>query len=409
MGTKGGGVMSQNVKRRSAKDIYYGIESQTGELKHISEVQRGAACGCVCVSCGKPLQARKGDQRRHHFAHISNYDCMYASEVAVYKALAELLKRERVLELPAITLSFPSWGRDYEVLKAEQSLSLESVTFECEPLQYPPMLTVEAAGSRLRLLIDFGSYYTEDDLEGFVNEAKSEGYSLVLFQFPPIGQAEAFTPDALERCISNLEVSRGWLRSALRDKWIERYQSKAVQPPEWGMGYECPLHVGWYKGKYSARYEDCIYCRYNVAPILPGCRCMAVSGIRTIDDFKENPEELQKRMSELRKENEEYLMRRRSGQRPGFPQKVPANVYQKFSKGGPTDEELRLEEERIKANYDVNSEDRIVDRFGRRWVLCEQCGELMQDKEMSMYGGRKGPNIGVCRKCSHQEADSERK
>lgn len=320
--------MSQNVKRRSAKDIYYGIESQTGELKHISEVQRGAACGCVCVSCGKPLQARKGDQRRHHFAHISNYDCMYASEVSVYKALAELLKRKRVLELPAITLSFPSWGRDYEVLKAEQSLSLESVTFECEPLQYPPMLMVEAAGSRLRLLIDFGSYYTEDDLEGFVNEAKSEGHSLVLFQFPPIGQAEAFTPDALERCISSLEVSRGWLRSALRDKWIERYQSKSVQPPEWGMGYECPLHVGWYKGKYSARYEDCVYCRYNVAPILPGCRCMAVSGIRTIDDFKENPEELQKRISELRKENEEYLMRRRSGQRLWFPQKVPANVYQ---------------------------------------------------------------------------------
>lgn len=401
--------MSQNVKRRSAKDIYYGIESRTGELKHISEVQRGASCGCVCVSCGKPLQARKGDQRRHHFAHISNYDCMYASEVAVYKALAELLKQRRVLELPEITLSFPSWGRDYEVLKMEQSLPLESVSFECEPLQYPPVLMLASAGSKLRLLIDFGSYYTEDDLAGFSSEAKSEGYSLVLFQFPSIGKADAFTPDALERSINSLEVPRAWLRSALRDKWIERYQSKAVQPPEWGMGYECPLHVGWYKGKYSARYEDCVYCRYNVAPILPGCQCMAVSGIRTIDDFKENPEELQKRMSALRKENEEHLMRPRSGQRLGYPQRVPANVSKRPLQSGPTEEELRTEEERIKANYNVNSDEWIVDHFGRRWILCEQCGELKLSTEMTMYGGPQGPNIGICRECAHRENEGNRK
>lgn len=399
--------MSQNVKRRSAKDIYYGLESQTGELKHISEVQRGASCGCLCVACGKPLQARKGDQRRHHFAHISNYDCMYASEVAVYKALAELLKQKRVLELPAITLSFPSWGQKYEILKAEQSLSLEKVTFGCEPLQYPPELMVETSGSQLRLLIDFGSYYTEDDLDGFANEAKSEEQSLVLFRLPTIRNADAFTPGALERCLNSLEVPREWLRSALRDRWIERYQSKAVQPPKWGVGYECPLHVRWYNGKYLARYEDCAYCHYNVAPTLPGCRCIAASGIRTLDDFREDPEVLQKRMMEQRKENEENLMQRQSEQRRGFLQTVPTNAYQWFLQRGPTEEELRTEEEQIKANYNVNSEDWIVDRFGRRWVLCEQCGELKQDKEMSMYGGTKGPNIGVCRECTHRKAKSE--
>ena len=40
-----------------------------GVLVHASEVERGLACGCVCVECGTRLVARKGTKTRPHFAH----------------------------------------------------------------------------------------------------------------------------------------------------------------------------------------------------------------------------------------------------------------------------------------------------------------------------------------------------
>ncbi len=38
-------------------------------LVHISQVQQGLACGCVCPQCKKPLVARSGSVLVHHFAH----------------------------------------------------------------------------------------------------------------------------------------------------------------------------------------------------------------------------------------------------------------------------------------------------------------------------------------------------
>lgn len=75
--------MAHDIKKRSASHIYFGVHSKSGETMHISKVPSGQKCNCVCAACGQPFEARKGSIRRHHFAHVSNYECMYASEVAI--------------------------------------------------------------------------------------------------------------------------------------------------------------------------------------------------------------------------------------------------------------------------------------------------------------------------------------
>lgn len=100
--------MAKNIKKRSASHIYFGVNKLTGELKHISEVPSGQKCNCICAACLQPFEARKGTRRRHHFAHVSNYECMYASEVAIYKAFAEALKRSGFLTLPPSDVAVPS-------------------------------------------------------------------------------------------------------------------------------------------------------------------------------------------------------------------------------------------------------------------------------------------------------------
>ena len=96
--------MAKDIKKRSASHIYFGVDKDTGVSRHISEVVSGAKCNCKCAICGESFEARKGTERKHHFAHVSNYECMYAGEVAVYLGLADVLKKLKKIRLPAIVL-----------------------------------------------------------------------------------------------------------------------------------------------------------------------------------------------------------------------------------------------------------------------------------------------------------------
>ena len=68
----------------------------------------------------------------------------------------------------------------------------------------------------------------------------------------------------------------------------------------------------------------------------------------------------------------------------------------------PTKEELDAEYDRICRAFDVNSEQRTVDRFNRRWILCEECSEIKQETQMAIYGGIGRINRGVCSSCSRK-------
>lgn len=243
--------MAKNIKKRSASHIYFGVNKLTGELKHISEVPSGQKCNCICAACLQPFEARKGTRRRHHFAHVSNYECMYASEVAIYKAIAEALKQSGFLTLPPVMLRFPAW-HDPELLQEARRLKIDSVAFECEPLSYPPLLRVTMQGTPLRILLDFDRYYDDDDRVELAEEAKVEDYSLLLISMPKIEQDTEFTPDRLQSALQDNDRTE-WVFSRLEEQWKQKYYAVAVSPPEHGTGNLCPISFGKYKGKYSAR------------------------------------------------------------------------------------------------------------------------------------------------------------
>lgn len=39
-------------------------------IVNIEDVERGKECGCTCPACEKPLVAKKGPKKMHHFAHL---------------------------------------------------------------------------------------------------------------------------------------------------------------------------------------------------------------------------------------------------------------------------------------------------------------------------------------------------
>lgn len=74
-----------NIKHLNRSHLYWGIDKATGDVVDIDEVNvRGLNCNCRCAACKGDFIARKGEKNKHHFAHQSNYECVYANEIAIY-------------------------------------------------------------------------------------------------------------------------------------------------------------------------------------------------------------------------------------------------------------------------------------------------------------------------------------
>ncbi len=80
--------------------ILFGL--QNGQVKYISEVERGKACNCVCPSCDAPLLAKKGKEKIHHFAHASGTACEGAGESALHYAAKRVICEASHITLPAL-------------------------------------------------------------------------------------------------------------------------------------------------------------------------------------------------------------------------------------------------------------------------------------------------------------------
>ncbi len=72
---------------------------ETGRMLHIDQAHRGKASGCTCADCEGALLARKGDERRHHFAHASSGQtggretCLHWNSVmALYQRLQDAIQ-----------------------------------------------------------------------------------------------------------------------------------------------------------------------------------------------------------------------------------------------------------------------------------------------------------------------------
>lgn len=72
-------------------DLTHGLRD--GELISISHVGRGLRPDCLCPACGDALIAKKGDVRRHHFAHAGGQDCETAAETALHWLAKQLICR----------------------------------------------------------------------------------------------------------------------------------------------------------------------------------------------------------------------------------------------------------------------------------------------------------------------------
>jgi hypothetical protein len=101
-------------------DVPYALRA--GIVVHVSEVARGLPCDCVCAHCRGPLVARKGVQRRHHFAHYHDTGCSGAAESLLHLLAKELLSTAKTIALPAYIFRGTSKSRFRDPVSIEREI-----------------------------------------------------------------------------------------------------------------------------------------------------------------------------------------------------------------------------------------------------------------------------------------------
>lgn len=97
-------------------NLMWGISDD--RVVHITDVQNGIACRCLCPECGGALIARQGDIRAWHFAHVSGSECVTAPETALHKLAKQWLLDQKEFDLPAVSTSYRN--KRFQVRPAEK-------------------------------------------------------------------------------------------------------------------------------------------------------------------------------------------------------------------------------------------------------------------------------------------------
>ena len=85
---------------QSRHDLTFAMRSD--QLISIDEVSSGLHLDCLCPACRCPLVAKKGQMRRHHFAHWGGAECGSAVETALH------LLAKKIICCPGTTINLPT-------------------------------------------------------------------------------------------------------------------------------------------------------------------------------------------------------------------------------------------------------------------------------------------------------------
>lgn len=88
----------------NATSIKLPFGMQDGRIAHISDVPKGLACDCICISCEGILIAAKGSIQQHDFKHHKSAECTAANESALHAAAKQIIAQKLKLTLPAYVL-----------------------------------------------------------------------------------------------------------------------------------------------------------------------------------------------------------------------------------------------------------------------------------------------------------------
>lgn len=169
----------------------------------INEVERGLVCGCRCVECNEPVVARKGQQRIHHFSHISQkMPCEVMPESFLHRYAKQVVQESLGLQLP------PQPGHQPDSDNQSSWWDFESVAQEVWLGTFRPDLVAELPDGPL--LIEFACTSFVDDEK----QARIEQLGIRAVELDLSGMLVTPTAEGL------LELKRAILHDSTLKQWL---------------------------------------------------------------------------------------------------------------------------------------------------------------------------------------------
>ncbi len=263
-------------------NILYAIKN--GEIVHISDVERGLKCGCICPACGANLVARKGKIKAHHFAHHSNESCEYGYESSLHLAAKDILSRSKKMILPPIWVKF-----DYKekiCLREAQEIPITRVELEKKFSDVIPDVVVYS-GNR-RIFVEIYVTHAIDDIKlKKLQKANASTIEIDLSKY-----TEDITRENLTDILLNNSPDKVWKYNLEAEQCFQRFYAVSEVKETTARGFalhvdNCPIAVRSWKGKPYANYiDDCLGCKYNIKNNKDGTLlCTGKQRIATLEDF----------------------------------------------------------------------------------------------------------------------------
>ena len=192
--------------------ITIAIRQIDGEVVHISGVDRGFACGCVCADCGERLKARKGPQKVHHFAHHTRTDCR--GETNLHK-----MGKQIVIDELRLTLDHPDLDSPVTQMfeTARQEVARGSVRIDC---------LMDIGNKKNKLPIDSTELAVEIKVSHAVDEQKRLKLRELGLQTIEINLTKLADPDAAP---SPEDIRKAICDTPSNIKWVDLEKPEVQQ------------------------------------------------------------------------------------------------------------------------------------------------------------------------------------
>lgn len=272
------------------------------KLVHILEVESGLGCSCYCPQCGSKLVAKKGKRKIYHFAHYNSEDCHGSIETSLHMLAKEIISEEKRVKLPELYLEFPNSYKEKELIHPERIIDVDSVYLEKRIDNIIPDIIIDKRGYKLLIEI----YVTHDVDENKLTKIKNAGFSTLSIDLND--KAKDITKADLKKIIVDETNNKRWIYNRVENDLYKMFEQKArMFEQSTRSGVFCPQYKYGWKGKSSARIEDCIECEYCFSYY--GIKnCLGYSGVSKIKDLN-NPalEEKSKKLINENKIKNEWL------------------------------------------------------------------------------------------------------
>jgi ssDNA-binding Zn-finger/Zn-ribbon topoisomerase 1 len=237
--------------------LVFGLDAE-GRLRHVSSVDAGKQCGCICPKCKAPLLAKQGRRRAHHFAHASGGECSGSTETALHLFAKDVIAQTGELWLPAAVLEL---GRDQDA--GRHVVEPETCFVPCEVRVEPflgdvvPDLVVRRADRAIAIEVVVTNGVSTEKVERF----RSLGIDVLRIDLSK--ESRQISPSLLSGLVTGLGSHKTWVLHRHLERRTEglRGQAKKRSRVFATSVEDCPVPAANRDGRKPADIElDCREC-----------------------------------------------------------------------------------------------------------------------------------------------------